>query len=247
MIAAVVKDNIVENVIVINEEQVEEMQRALDSELVDARPYGLAVGDLRTDRGWTRNAGGEQVVLPKLEPEQYDSYSVAMRKVEAAEQRAEGAAEEATAQAVAIVTGVTEDESKPALMSARRSLDSFVAKIAAVPKEINDNTAAIRPWAEGKYALNDVRMYDGNPYRCCQAHDSTGNPGWTPAAAPSLWAQYHGTSRESARPWVQPTGAHDQYLTGEWMIWNGDTYECLQDTVYNPSEYGQAWRKDGAA
>lgn len=61
---AVVKNDFVTNVIVINEEQVEEMAAALGAELVDAAPFRLAIGDYR--RGgttWTRNADGEQITL----------------------------------------------------------------------------------------------------------------------------------------------------------------------------------------
>ena len=67
MVGAIVKNDIVQTLIVIRPEQVGEMQLALDAEIVDARPYGLAVGDLRTAAGWTRNVGGEQVVLQPVE------------------------------------------------------------------------------------------------------------------------------------------------------------------------------------
>lgn len=80
MIGAIVRNNIVENLIVINESQVETISKALDCEIVDARPYGLTAGDLRTAAGWTRNAGGEQMVLPLLEGESYDSYSIIAKK-----------------------------------------------------------------------------------------------------------------------------------------------------------------------
>lgn len=80
MIGAIIKDNIVENLIVINDSQVETISAALNCEIVDARPYGLAPGDLRTASGWTRNAGGEQIILPLLEGESYDSYSVIAAK-----------------------------------------------------------------------------------------------------------------------------------------------------------------------
>lgn len=76
MIGAVVRDNIVENVIVIDEKNVVAMEAALKCEIIDARPYGLTIGDLRTTAGWTRNAGGEQMILPLLDVETYDSYSV---------------------------------------------------------------------------------------------------------------------------------------------------------------------------
>lgn len=108
MIGAIVKDNLVENLIVIDEKNVSAMAAALGCEIVDARPYGLNVGDLRTERGWTRNAGGEQMILPLLEGESYDSYSVAAAKVvELEEQMAH--TEEATAEeALAILRGEVE-------------------------------------------------------------------------------------------------------------------------------------------
>ncbi len=105
MIGAIVRDKLVENLIVIDEEQVPEMEGALGCEIVDARPYGLAVGDLRTEAGWTRNAGGEQMVLRPLEQAQYDGYTLAVQRADAAEAAAQRAGEEATEEAIAILTG----------------------------------------------------------------------------------------------------------------------------------------------
>ena len=87
MIGAIVRNDMVENLIVINKEQVSEMSASLNCEIIDAAPYGLTVGDLRTAAGWTRNAGGEQMILPLLEQESYDSYTiVANKNVELQEQ-----------------------------------------------------------------------------------------------------------------------------------------------------------------
>lgn len=109
MIGAVVIDNIVENVIVLDESQIEEMSAALNAEIIDARPYGLAIGDYRTPEGvWTRNAGGEQMVLPLLEQEQYDSYSVASERAAQAEAQVEAAADAGAAEMMAIITGEVE-------------------------------------------------------------------------------------------------------------------------------------------
>ena len=63
---AVIKDNTVVTVIIANEEQKEELETALQSELVDASEYNLTVGDLWNGKAWTRNEDGEQVVI---EPE----------------------------------------------------------------------------------------------------------------------------------------------------------------------------------
>ena len=105
MIGAVVRNDIVENVIVIKEENVSAMAAALKCEIVDARPYGLTIGDLRTARGWTRNAGGEQMLLPLLEQEQYDSYSVQQKKIAELEETVETTSEATAGEALAILNG----------------------------------------------------------------------------------------------------------------------------------------------
>ena len=80
MIGAIVRNDMVENLIVINEEQISEMSASLNCEIIDAAPYGLTIGDLRTSAGWTRNAGGEQMILPLLKQESYDSYTIVANK-----------------------------------------------------------------------------------------------------------------------------------------------------------------------
>ena len=87
MIGAVVIDDIVENIIVLDKSQLSEMTAALGVEIVDAAPYGLAIGDLRTELGWTRNVEGEQVVLSMLEQEAYDGYTLAVKRADEAEER----------------------------------------------------------------------------------------------------------------------------------------------------------------
>lgn len=133
-------------------------------------------------------------------------------------------------------------EQRAQFFAIRRALDGFVSKIADSPAEINDNPAALRTWKPGAYAAGDVRSYAGIPYKCVQAHDSTASPDWTPDTAPALWMQYHGTTIETARPWIAPTGAHDMYKAGEYMIWtDGAAYWCVSDTAYSPADYPAAW------
>lgn len=130
------------------------------------------------------------------------------------------------------------------LFKIRKALDGLVTKIAEIPAEVNENMVAIRKWKQGVYNVSDVRMYEGAPYKCVQAHDSTDNEAWNPTLA-SLWMQYHGTSKETARAWITPTGAQDMYKAGEWMIWtDGTYYECLTDTNFSPVDYAAAWRAD---
>lgn len=108
MIGAVVKDNMVVNVIILDEAQIDSMAAALGCEIVDAAPVGLCIGDLRTVSGWTRNAGGEQMILPLLDPEQYDSYTLAMQRADEAEKQVESAATAAADEALGILTGEVE-------------------------------------------------------------------------------------------------------------------------------------------
>lgn len=128
------------------------------------------------------------------------------------------------------------------LLAMRAALDGLVGKIAETPAEVNEYQAAVREWQPGAYVVGDVRQRLGAPYKCVQAHDSTANPGWTPEATPALWMQYHGTTPESARPWIAPTGAHDMYKAGEYMIWtDGRLKKAKMDTAYSPADYPQAW------
>ena len=42
--------------------------------------------------------------------------------------------------------------------------------------------------------------------------------------------------------YVQPTGAHDAYSTGDKVTWNGKHYICRMDgCVWDPDTYPQAW------
>ena len=109
MIGAVIKNDIVINVIIIDENQVENLAQAMDVEIIDARPRGLAIGDLRTPQGWTRNADGEQILLPLLDPVHYDSYTVAINRAVEAEKQVELVAEETAEEAMAILTGEVEE------------------------------------------------------------------------------------------------------------------------------------------
>lgn len=134
------------------------------------------------------------------------------------------------------------DAQRAQFFAMRKALDGFVSKIVENPVEINDNMVAIRPWKPGKYIIGDVRMYYDIPYKCVQAHDSTITTDWTPEDTPALWMQYHGTTIDTARPWIAPAGAHDMYKAGEYMIWtDGLTYRCLSDTIYSPEDYANAW------
>lgn len=81
----------------------------------------------------------------------------------------------------------------------------------------------------------------GYPYECMTSYDGSVQQDWT-IDNRTLWKPWHSREKEYALPWEAPTGAHDMYKTGEYMIWtNGNTYKCIQDTNFSPEEYAQAW------
>lgn len=97
-------------------------------------------------------------------------------------------------------------------------------------------------WKQGDYNVGDVRTDKGKPYECIMAHDSTSNPTWD-ISVRTLWKPYHSRKKEFALPFEEPTGSHDMYRTGEYMIWiDGNVYCCLSDTNYSPTDYAQAWQ-----
>lgn len=98
-------------------------------------------------------------------------------------------------------------------------------------------------WKPDIYSVGDVRTDPdtGYPYECILAHDSVVNTGWT-IKERTLWKPWHSRSADSALPWEQPTGAHDMYLSGEYMIWTDKKVKkCLHDTNFSPDEDPTAW------
>lgn len=95
---------------------------------------------------------------------------------------------------------------------------------------------------QDNYTVGDVRTDpdNGYPYKCITEHDSISNPEWT-IKNRTLWKPWHSKSVEYALPYETPTGAHDMYKTGEFMIFtDGKVYKALQDTNFSPTYYAVA-------
>lgn len=101
-------------------------------------------------------------------------------------------------------------------------------------------------WTAGSYAAGDIYTVDGAPWECFQSYDNAVYPDINPDG--SAWFTFnrplHGTSRQTARTFVQPTGAHDIYKAGEWAVFGGKFYECTQNTAYSPADYAPAWTQE---
>ena len=100
-------------------------------------------------------------------------------------------------------------------------------------------------WAEGKHTKGEVYNAMGQTWECFQDYDNAVYPDIIPGGA--AWGTFnrplHGKSKETARAWVQPTGAHDIYQAGEFMVWtDGVVYECIAATNFSPEEYAAGWK-----
>ncbi len=100
-------------------------------------------------------------------------------------------------------------------------------------------------WASGEHIAGDIYTADGQVWECYQAYDNATHPDIVPGAA--AWATFnrplHGRSRTTAREFVQPTGAHDMYHSGEYALFSGKLYLCVQNTAYSPADYAAAWEE----
>ncbi len=102
--------------------------------------------------------------------------------------------------------------------------------------------ALSKPWVAGAFSINDLRQHNGLLYRCCQAHDSTANPQWTPDTVPALWTLKHTTDPKRATPFVQPTGSHDAYMRDECVTFDVSVYRStIDNNEYSPVAYPAGW------
>lgn len=74
--------------------------------------------------------------------------------------------------------------------------------------------AALYPAWDGaaQYGAGDRVRYGGALYRCLQAHAA--QSGWTPTAAPSLWAKVLVSDTGAPLPWEQPESTNP-YMKGD--------------------------------
>ena len=116
---------------------------------------------------------------------------------------------------------------------------AYRSKIEAAASTMTDENALsavelFPAWELKAYSVGDRVRYSGKLYKCIQAH--TAQADWTPDATPALWVV---VSLDEYPEWVQPTGAHDAYNTGDKVSYNGKHYVCTIDAnTYAPDVYG---------
>lgn len=122
----------------------------------------------------------------------------------------------------------------------REEAEAYRAMIENAASYLDDETAleSIALFPQWKtmtgYKSGDRCRYNDVLYRCVQTHASQDD--WTPDVTPALWIV---VSIEEWPEWVQPTGAHDAYNTGDKVSHNDKHWECtIDNNVYEPGVYG---------
>ena len=105
----------------------------------------------------------------------------------------------------------------------------------------------IPAWRPGSYnTVGAPVAYQGQVYQVLQAHDSTGNAAWTPAATPALFSICHTTDPEHAKPWQAPQGTSGMYQKdecyrdGDGVVWR-QTYDG--GNVYDATTLPERWQR----
>ena len=85
------------------------------------------------------------------------------------------------------------------------------------------------------YSIGDIFTYQRSLYEVIQAHTSQAD--WPPDSTPSLYKNH--TPKGTVEEWRQPLGAHDAYMTGDRVLFNGEVYVSKVDNnVWSPDVYG---------
>lgn len=140
-----------------------------------------------------------------------------------------------------VVTPVTYDLNASTAFAVKLLMDGKKPETA---DEIIQCSALWDEWTAGKHTTGDVFTVDGYPWTVYQNYDNAVYPDIAPGNA--AWYTFnkplHGTTRETARAFLQPQyGTVDIYHTGEWCIFEGNACKAKRDTNFSPKDYPQDW------
>ena len=92
------------------------------------------------------------------------------------------------------------------------------------------------------YEVGKRIIYNGVLYKVLQAH--TSQAGWTPTAAPSLFAKVINETIDGSIPEFEQPDSTNPYMKGDRVLFNGKVYESLIDNnVYSPEAYPAGWKE----
>lgn len=126
-------------------------------------------------------------------------------------------------------------------------LQAVKTMLASSTEDLSDEdaleVAALFPtWASkiGEQVTVGERLwYDGKLYKVIQSHIEQED--WKPDITTSLYVE---VSIEEWPEWVQPTGAHDAYNTGDKVTFENKHYISLIDNnIWSPATYPAGWQE----
>ena len=92
------------------------------------------------------------------------------------------------------------------------------------------------------YEVGKRIMFEGVLYKVIQAH--TSQAGWTPIAAPSLFAKVINETIDGSIPEFEQPDSTNPYMKGDKVMFNGKVYESLIDNnLYSPEAYPAGWKE----
>lgn len=137
--------------------------------------------------------------------------------------------------------------------NSQNALQNYMKGLAiSQAQEMNDEDALANSdlfpfWAENMAVEANVKYRFWNAerdeiwlWKCIQGH--TTQAGWEPYNTPALWVRI--AEEGEILKWVQPTGQHDAYQTGEKVYWPepSDVWQSdVDNNVWEPGVYG--WTK----
>ena len=129
------------------------------------------------------------------------------------------------------------------LLELARKLRPYIEK-AALSLSDEDALEAVNlfaNWQPNKAYIKDERVnYEGILYKCLQAH--TSQDGWTPTAAPSLWAKVLIPDANVIPEWEQPDSTNP-YMIGDKVLFEGQVYESVIDNnIWSPAAFPAGWK-----
>lgn len=128
------------------------------------------------------------------------------------------------------------------LLELARKLRPYIEKAAASlsDEDALEATYLFPNWsADWDYDKDTRVLYEGILYRCLQSH--TSQEGWTPTAAPSLWAKVLIPDPDVIPEWEQPDSTNP-YMKGDKVMFDGSIYEStIDNNVWAPNVYG--WKE----
>ena len=127
----------------------------------------------------------------------------------------------------------------------RMQVEQTYQAAAMTPDERIANRFMAPAWVRGKHTAGEICCTTPDClWKCRQDYDNQMSPDIVPGN--DAWYTFHiplhGTTPETALPFVAPREAESRYKAGEHMIWtDGQICKCLRDTAYGLDQDAQAW------